>query len=482
MRIFKSGIFSQLVVGYVAFAAATVGAFIISVFVVIVLISQSPAGPFTSFDPKALASDPESVASQTVLGIGGWLEVLDENYQIRAVTGHKRDEVQGYTASELFQLLDAANETDEAALSAYRGYIDESRENGTVRYYLVKIPRDAVRIEQSIEISNTNINRQYFMLGSGLFITLFILNGLLMSAFLSKRIKRPLQALQIGMVALQNGTNKAPLDFKAQMEFEEIRDTFNLMSERLTEEKAEKEANEQNKNQLLLNLSHDIKTPIATIKAYASALEEGLVKPDDVPVYTRTIAAKADRVNRLTEDLFGLLHSEQAGRQLQTAPTDVAEFVRTLCAAYYDEIIQSGFDLHVDIPDTRVTVEADQALLRRAMENLLSNAVKYNTEGSWIGVSLKEDHMHVTITVSDDGSPIPHEEAVTLFTPFTRGDKARPSDGGSGLGLAIARHIVEKHRGTLTYHADDGRNHFDIRLPKAPTVANELEPVRQAFQ
>ena len=113
----------------------------------------------------------------------------------------------------------------------------------------------------------------------------------------------------------------------------------------------------QKKNQMLLELSHDIKTPISTIKSCANALEEGLVPIEKVPEYYHIIEAKADRVQALSEDMFVMLKMDNPDYRINPETVNLCEYLRQLCAEYYDEITEAGFEFIIDIPETQINAE-----------------------------------------------------------------------------------------------------------------------------
>jgi len=221
---------------------------------------------------------------------------------------------------------------------------------------------------------------------------------------------------------------------------------------------------ERQKSQMLLELSHDIKTPIATIKSYANALEEGLVPEEKKQNYYRTIDAKAERVKNLSEDMFVMLKMDNPEYEINAEQTDLCEYLRRICVEYYDEITDADFEFEIDIPDEPVNIMADKGLMNRVIANLLDNAMKYNYSGKYIGVRLIQDRDKVIMDVSDDGKEIEEKFAARLFEAFARGDAARKTDGGTGLGLAITQLIVKRHGGTVEYLRDAGKNIFRVTL------------------
>lgn len=284
------------------------------------------------------------------------------------------------------------------------------------------------------------------------------------SLYISRVIHRPLQNLISGMKRVEQGEERVELSMQTEREFVEIQKAFNRMTERLQEQKAENERMGRNRQRMLLELSHDIRTPIATIKSSAFALQEGMVAEENLKQYYNTIVLKADRVNQMSEDLFTMLKMESADYVIAFQNTDIAELARRVCAEYYEEIISAGFEFVIAIPENSIYVNGDEKLLARVIGNLLTNARKYNQTGREIQAGMMEEYGEVSLWVQDDGIPIGAELRDMMFAAFVRGESTRSTKGGTGLGLAIAKAVVEKHGGALSYQEGHG-NRFEMRIP-----------------
>jgi len=453
----KGGIFRLLVTSYITFAVLLVISLFIALIASFVLFTGRDLAPF---DPFALIDNPDSPSARLNEDMGMWLEGLDAHFQIVTIRGKKLDEAKRYTETEIFELL---NPIPNKKLNSFQGFIRPAEE-GEVSWWLVKQPLNNVKITYNIELNASNIYARYFFVFVSTFTLLFILNCFIISKYLSRKINEPLKVLSFGMEKIRNGDENVFLeDFKSKTEFDDIRDSFNYMSQKLYEETQTRELNESRKNRLLTDLSHDIKTPVATIKAYANALAEGLVKEEKHYSYLKAIDSKADRVSCLADDLFTVLSLDNI--TFKPENTDIAELFRKLCVSVIDEIEAKGLLLKVDIPEDIINATVDVSLLSRAIENLLNNAIKYNTAGSFIRASIIRVNDRIVLSVSDDGAEIPVECRDTIFDAFIRADKSRSSTGGTGLGLAICAGIVKRHGGSLTYSRENAENVFCITLP-----------------
>lgn len=454
----KRGIFQKLIISYIVF----------SVFVCISLLAclllsaiTLTGGDIAGLSPYEVVDKEGNITNlSAVTNLDGWIEELDEDYRILKVYGEKKTKQEQYTQQEIYHLISMEMGDDRE----YIGFLNTVP--GEERYFLCLYSSEVMQIETTVILDSENggNSKKWSDLVTISFFLLFFLNCLLMSLYLRKKIKKPLDELTSGMEQIREGKKDVFLEFRTEAEFEQIKDTFNVMAEQLEREKEEKAEMLKRKNQLMLELSHDIKTPTATIKSYANALEAGLVPSEKIQDYYHIIDLKADRITNLSEDMFILLKMENADYQLQMEKTDIGELLRKICAEYYVEFTDAGFEFEIDIPEEACMGMADTRLFARVISNLLLNAKKYNQSGKKIALSMKKVEAMWQIDVLDDGEPIEAGLAKKLFDAFVRGDKARKSDGGTGLGLTISKAIMEKHQGSIVYLQMDKRNCFRVQI------------------
>ena len=218
------------------------------------------------------------------------------------------------------------------------------------------------------------------------------------------------------------------------------------------------------------NVSHELKTPVTSIKGFAETLEDGaLDDPAAAHRFVRIISGQADRLNSIIEDLLALSTLEQSGDSplLQLEEADLCDVVAVALEVCGPKAEAKSIELREDCPGC-LLARVSPPLLEQAVVNLIDNAVKYSAEGSTVVVTLEEAGDEVIVSVTDEGQGIAGEHLPRLFERFYRVDKARSRDlGGTGLGLAIVKHVAQIHGGRVSVDSVVGRGStFRIHLPR----------------
>ncbi|MBU3135447.1 HAMP domain-containing histidine kinase [Clostridium gasigenes] len=405
-------------------------------------------------------SDYENIDIKDIGAIGGWVEILDEDNNVIYVKGIKRDTKQSYTEEELINHEDHDNSIEFPFFTQ-----SLKTKEGKTYFCLVKYPRDKIDVNISLKKVPYSVGKVIYeaiIKGIFVFIILFVVNIILYSIWTAKRINSPLQKITKEMSKMIEGNYDIRLQFEAEKEFVTIRDTFNFMAEKLKTTEEEKRKIEESKTRMLLDLSHDIKTPIATIYAYSRALSEGIIEDDDKKQrYYKTICKKSERVNELVDDLFEFVKLESLEYKLSKKKIDFVEFIRKIIAEYYDEMEEKDFEIDIRIPEKEIYLSFDQKLMARAISNIIANAIKYNPEGTKLRIEILEREKKLILEIADNGVGISEDIKEKIFDAFVRGDASRKSDGGMGLGLAIAKKIFERHG-------------WEIKLSKGNGIENTI--------
>lgn len=236
-----------------------------------------------------------------------------------------------------------------------------------------------------------------------------------------------------------------------------------LYSSKTSKELKAIEDEEEKKRMLLVSeISHDLKTPLASMQGYSEMLLQKDVDEDVRKDYLQMIYDNSVRTNEILGSLFMYSKLESAGYRIDPERTDICEFTRLLIASYITRFEDAGFGYEFSVPEEEVFVDVDRELLRRVFENLIENSMKYNDPGTKIFIGI-EHGKDIRITVSDDGRGIPEEHRARIWEPFYRADQ---TSKGSGLGLAIVKQIVEMHGGKIVLLPEEGCK-WRITLPQS---------------
>lgn len=312
-----------------------------------------------------------------------------------------------------------------------------------------------------------------------LFLLLLPMYALVLGFFLlwiNRQIKTPLVRLNRAIEGLAAGSDARTGDLKGPWEIRQIGKNFDRMADRLAESEAQRQKMDGERQKLLADISHDLKTPITVISGYTRAIRDGKVPEDKMDTYLQLIDTKAAELTDLVNSFHEFSKVEHPAFTLQTRRMDVCEFMRGYLADRYNEIELSGFSLRAFIPEEKaIYCMIDSAQMRRALDNILYNTLRHNSLGTVLVVSVSEvdrgsgDLPCARIVLADNGSGIPPAMRETLFEPFIKGDEARGGSGGSGLGLAITRRIIQAHGGSvrlLEPSAGGYSTEFEILLRK----------------
>jgi two-component system sensor histidine kinase VanS len=241
---------------------------------------------------------------------------------------------------------------------------------------------------------------------------------------------------------------------------------LNAVRQTLEKRKLDAQLAEQRKNDLVVYLAHDLKTPLASVIGYLCLLNEAPDMPEaQKEKYTGIALQKAYRLEELINEFFDITRFNLQSLVLNQSKIDLSLMLRQMADEFYPMLIPKGRKAAVHAPESLIlTGDADK--LARVFNNVLKNAIAYSYENSVIDISAERQDKTVVITFSDRGDPIPPQKLDTIFEKFYRLDSARSADtGGAGLGLAIAKEIVTAHGGTIS--AESGPEHtvFTVKLP-----------------
>lgn len=243
--------------------------------------------------------------------------------------------------------------------------------------------------------------------------------------------------------------------------------SVNALVDTITQAMQEERASEKSKDELITNVSHDLRTPLTSIIGYLGLIEDHQYQSEeDIVKYSHIAYDKAKQMKNLVEDLFEYTKVQQHGAPVNLMTVDLGQLLEQVGASFELEADKKGMAINVTCEPTPLLITADPEKLGRLFSNLVANALKYGHGASYIHLTAKQLGEKVVITVADDGEKIPAEAVKHLFERFYRVESSRnKATGGTGLGLAIVQSIVELHHGSVTARSDDQETAFVVTLP-----------------
>ncbi len=284
---------------------------------------------------------------------------------------------------------------------------------------------------------------------------------------LNRHFRQPLARLDQAIRKLGAGEAVSAASCGGPAEIEALGRSFDAMAARLAQSQAETRRLEEQRIQMLTDISHDLKTPITVIAGYADAIRDGKISPEELSRYLETISRKAKGLSGLIQQFYQYSQTQHPDFRLERVRVDLCEYLREYLADKYGELDLAGFALEVEIPESRpYPVRLDPFQLGRALDNLISNALRHNPPGTLLRVTLSPGEEGARLLLEDNGRGIPPQLRQDLFTPFAVGDQSR-SSGGSGLGLAITLKILQAHGWAIRLlPREEGQGTaFEIQIP-----------------
>ena len=278
--------------------------------------------------------------------------------------------------------------------------------------------------------------------------------------FMSRKMLKPFEKITDAINEVKNGFTDEEISVTDYKETEQIGDAFNQMLGRM-------KVLDDSRQEFVSNVSHELKTPLASMKVLA----DSLITQEDVPAelyreFMTDIAEEIDRENKIITDLLSLVKMTRTSADMNVETMDINSILELMLKRLGPIATKANVKL---IFESRrpVNAEVDEVKLTLALSNLDENAIKYNIEGGWVKVVLDADHQYFFVDVSDSGIGIPQEAIVHIYERFYRVDKSHSKEiGGTGLGLAITRNAVLMHRGSITVQSEEGKGTtFKVKIP-----------------
>lgn len=297
--------------------------------------------------------------------------------------------------------------------------------------------------------------------------------GILVALILGHWVSVAGRSLEEAARRIGSGDLQAPVASPSTGELAALAREMEAMARRLDEARARERALEASRRELTAWVSHDLRTPLAGIRAMAEALEDGVVDdPETTARYYRTLRIEAERLAHLVDELFELSVIQAGALRLQLEHVSLGDLVSDAISAAVPSARMRGVQVEGQLKGTGPELELSPPEVARVLRNLLDNAIQHTPSDGSVWVETGMDGAEAYFSVSDQCGGIPEAVLARVFDLAFRGEPARSpgADGGAGLGLAIARGIVEAHHGEITVRNEGLGCRFTVRLPLSQSV------------
>lgn len=308
---------------------------------------------------------------------------------------------------------------------------------------------------QNMHLIEQRVNYRTILLLLGIGICILIV-----SFFYSSRLTKPMQQMITSINQISHGEPDVKLNLHSYTELADVSEAFNRMTGYIEEQ-------DTARKEFVSNVSHELKTPLASMKVLSDSLlsQEGM--PEELyREFLVDITEEIERMTQIINDLLSMVKLDKSSASIMVTTVSINELLEQLLKRLRPIAQKRNIELALE-SFRPVIADVDEVKLSIAFNNLIENAIKYNYDNGWVHVSLNADHKFFYVKIQDSGVGIPEELQDKIFERFFRVDKARSREtGGTGLGLAITRSSILLHRGSIkVYSKEKEGTTFTIRIP-----------------
>ncbi len=302
--------------------------------------------------------------------------------------------------------------------------------------------------ERTIENIELFVTIRFFLM-----IFVFALTNGILTYLVGKSIVKPIQQLKVATESIRDGNLEKPIVIQGKDEIADLASSFETMRRQLKEANEQQKRYEENRKELIASISHDLKTPLTSIKGYIQGMKDGVANtPEKFDRYMNTILLKVDELHQLIDDLFLFSKLDSHQESFHFEAVDLQPYLTDIIEETKYSLNDQSVCLSLSTDSNEhYFVRADRFQLKRVIQNIIQNSLKYNTnKEKEINIYLSKKDGMITTAIKDNGIGINKDTLSQIFDSFYRADSSRNSKtGGSGLGLAIAKRIIEKHGGII---------------------------------
>ncbi len=328
-------------------------------------------------------------------------------------------------------------------------------------------------------VASSIIISSYILLGSEIklvtFSLLTVVAGLfsvLLDYYISQPVTKAIDKLTKAARKMANGKfDEGRVSVNVHSELSQLADSFNVMNYKLNEAFKKQKKIEQARRDLVNNISHDLKTPLATIQLFAESILDGVLENKQVEEkYLKTIIKETNNIKSLIDQLARLSEYEAGEISMSIEDVDMVHIICNFLKSVLVRLEEKELEFIIDAPESKedALVKGDPAKIYQVVANLINNSIKYTPKGGKIEVEIIPGDNFIQTNIKDTGIGISEDEQKKIFQRFYRVDKSRSREyEGSGLGLAIVKEIVNAHKGRIWVESEEGvGTTFSFTIPK----------------
>ena len=351
-----------------------------------------------------------------------------------------------------------------------RNYISEMIENEPVTRERQEPPQENKPNSINSKVRQKEIENFYLTstISVGISVIVIVLVSQIFTRKIFKRIIKPVDKLMEANERIKQGNYNELIEYKGEYEFEQLCDSFNNMQITLKEEKERDIKWQKTKQDMISGISHDLKTPLTSIKGYIKGIKDGVAdSKEKQEKYLDVAYKKASEMDILIEKLLYFSRVENGQISYKLKKISAKKLIEQYIKSQEFDFKENGIEVITNLKSTD-NIDVDIMQINRVFDNIIQNSIKYsNSSNLIIEINTKNENNSVVIEIKDNGVGIENSKLEKIFEEFYRADESRTKSNieGNGIGLYVCKYIIEKHKGTIKAKNDNGLK-IIITLPK----------------
>lgn len=289
---------------------------------------------------------------------------------------------------------------------------------------------------------------------------------IVITVIITGRVTRPIIHMNDVVNTIAHGTYDARMKVTGKDEIAELARSFNDMADKIGEL-------EQTRREFVANVSHELRSPLTSMRGFLEAMEEGVIPPEEQKKYIGVVLDESKRMAVIVNDLLDLARIESGRYSMHRTVFDITELIGKTLLTFEERIRSAGIEVVTDVPLNTVLVDADSERIGQVLHNLIDNAIKFMPpENAKLTVQVRANRRKATVSIMDNGEGIPAEDLPKIFERFYKVEKAHTyyKGSGTGLGLAIVKRIIDQHDEEIYVKSEEGYTMFVFTLKRAWSI------------